>query len=265
MSALKRNAGFALSNGDPHWAFHELERQGLNPHLLCGAVCSVEQAWKLTPGTKRQALKNKGFSINRLAKFPASLFEAASLLRRLNREGFFSLPDYGHASLCGLLESAALQLRNTFGAYPRQNSPNIYAAALVVLLREVDCAREWAGLTVTQNGEPSLEGPSQKGVPRLLAYRLASELMRQGVPNDVLTAMRADFADATGRVLDFPSPEALRGRCRHVKKYSELWNIANGLCACWINQYSYLPGTLAPMETPNRLAPPLAMLPKTSP
>jgi hypothetical protein len=264
MSPPKRTAPPAISKRIPRLAFHQLVRCGLNPYLLCGAVCSVEEAWKLVPGNQRQALKKKRFSIKGVAKLPGRLSEDACLLRRLNREGFFTLPDSSHVSLWRLLESAAIQLRNNFKAYPRQSWQNIYAAALVVLLREVESASEWGGQPTRRNVEPSLDEPSQKRVPAVPAYRLASELMRQGIPNDVLAAMHADFADATGRVPRFPSAEALRGRCRHLKKRSALWNEAKRLSETWISQYNYSPGTWNDAKAATGPVPPLAMLPKTS-
>jgi hypothetical protein len=264
MSLPKRTAPPVISKRVPHSAFDQLLRYGLNPHLICGAVCTVEKAWKLVPGNQRQALKKKGFSIKGVSKLPVMLFEDASLLRRLNKEGFFSLPDSGHVSLWQLLESASVQLRNNFTSYKGQSWQNICAAALVVLLREVEPSREWAGQRTQQNVEPSPDESSQKRVPAVPAYRLASELMRQGIPNDVLAAMRADFADATGRVPGFPSAEALRGRCRHLKKRSALWNEAKRLNETWIIQYDYSPGTWNDAKAHAGPVPPLAMLPKTS-
>jgi hypothetical protein len=194
-------------------AFEELQRRGINPFLLCGAVCSVERVWKLIPGNKLQAMKKKGFSIGDVRKLPERLLTDASLLRRLIAERFFSLPDYGHISLCGLLESAAFFLRENFRAQSRQSWQNIYAVALIELIGNVNSVVEWAGCILhNKSVEQSQIKPNQTRVPVLSVYKLASKLMREGVPGSVLAAMRTDFPDAEGRVLDFLTDTALEKR-----------------------------------------------------
>lgn len=259
MSAPKRKHE---RDGSAYEAFDSLIRAGINPYLLCGAVCSVEQVWNLTPA-KPQALRKAGVSVKDAAKLPERLRHDASSLRVLRQAKLFGLPDGDDSRLCGLMKQAAAVLENNL-TYAKQTEHNIRAAALVELLREIDSAREWAGFPVRTNVEPSLAEQAVKREPHVATYALASDLMRQGVPNEVLEKMRADFPVALGRVPAFPSGEALRGRIRTIKRTPVLREKAQQLCEDWKWRYAYQPFTWVKGQTPKGPPPPLAMLCKTS-
>jgi hypothetical protein len=241
----------AVSSDRTFDAFEELQRRGINPSLLCCAVCEVERIWKMKPGSDLKALADLGFSPKQIKTMARSLKDEADKLEKLHKEGFVHLGDSSEWSKSFFVQmrNVADALDNNCGMYPRNTRQNIHAAALVKLISETKGAAEWAGATYKHK-----EFPIKK---------LASDLMRQGVPENILKKLRADFPDSMGQIKDFPNLAALKQRIRTLaQKYDK--DVAS-LCQSWITRFDHHPRTWVKGRTAVGPAPPLAMLPKKHP
>ena len=240
----------AAPSGRPFHAFEELQRRGINHFLLCCVVCEIERIWKMKPGSDRKALAKLESSPKKIKTMARSLKDEADELEKLHNAGFVRLGDSSEwiKSFLVQMRSVANALTSNCGLYPRNVRQNIHAAALVKLIGEAKDAAEEAGAIHKHN-----EFPIKK---------LASDLMRQGVPEDILEKMRANFPEATGQIKDFPKSGALKERIRTLsRKYD---NDVASLYQSWVTKFDYQPHTWAEGTTPQGPVPPLALLPNLS-
>lgn len=243
----KPRISVALSSR-PFDAFEELQRRGINHFLLCCVVCEIERIWKMKPGSDRKALAKLESSPKKIKTIARSLKDEADQLEKLHTAGFVQLGDSSEwiKSFLVQMRSVANTLTSNCGLYPRNVRQNIHAAALVKLIGEAKDAAEEAGAIHKHK-----EFPIKK---------LASDLMRQGVPEDILEKMRANFPEATGQIKDFPKSPALKERILALApKYD---NEVAHLCQDWIDRFSHHPYIWAEGHTAEGLAPPLALLPE---
>ena len=236
----------AAPSGRTFDAYEELRRRGMNHFLLCCVVCEIERIWKMKPGSDRKALAKLKSSPKRIQTIARSLKDEADELEKLHTAGFVQLGDSSEwiKSFLVQMRSVSNALTSNCGLYPRNVRQNIHAAALVKLIGEAKDAAEEAGAIYKHN-----EFPIKK---------LASDLMRQGVPEDILEKVRANFLEATAQIKDFPNSAALKQRIlKLARKYDD--DVAD-LCHYWRTTFSYQPHTWGDRRTAQGPVPPLTML-----